>query len=173
MKEYQVQDHKKGFTLIEILVAVAIIGILATILIANFQGTRARARDAKRKRHLNQLKTALRMYYNDFQEYPTDNGSGQIQVDGSALTWGSASFEHPDNGTVYMGELPEDPRAATGTFQNYYYVRPGAGGGDTFELYACLENLADQDKVSCHSSMDDGSGTDCPDGSACFKVTAD
>lgn len=61
---------KKGFTLIELIVVIAIIGVLSTLVINNLNDARVRARDAKRKEELSSLKTALRMYYNDHQAYP-------------------------------------------------------------------------------------------------------
>ncbi len=60
-----------GFTLIELLVVIAIIGILASLLMANFAGIRDRADDAKKKGDLKHLQTALRLYYNDHNAYPT------------------------------------------------------------------------------------------------------
>lgn len=61
---------KKGFTLIELIVVIAIIGTLAGLIVNNLNDARLRARDAKRKQELNSLKTALRLYYNDNQTYP-------------------------------------------------------------------------------------------------------
>lgn len=63
---------KRGFTLIELLVSITILGVLAALITANLSDARARARDAKIKQNLVQLKTALRLYYNDNQAYPDD-----------------------------------------------------------------------------------------------------
>ena len=62
----------KGFTLIELIVVIAIIGTLTGLIINNLNDARARARDAKRKQDLTSLKTALRLYYNDNQTYPVN-----------------------------------------------------------------------------------------------------
>jgi len=62
----------KGFTLIELIVVISIIGVLSTLIINNLNDARARARDAKRKQELSGLKTALRLYYNDYQTYPAN-----------------------------------------------------------------------------------------------------
>lgn len=61
----------KGFTLVELLVVISIIGILTTLLMINFVGTREKANDSKKVQDLNSIKNALRMYYNDNQSYPT------------------------------------------------------------------------------------------------------
>ncbi len=50
---------REGFTMIEILVVITIIGILATLILANFGPSRAKARDVQRKTDLNQIKTSL------------------------------------------------------------------------------------------------------------------
>lgn len=62
--------HRKGFTLVELLVAISIIAILTAILLPNFMGAREKARDAQKIQDLNAVKNALRMYYNDNQIYP-------------------------------------------------------------------------------------------------------
>ena len=61
---------KRGFTLVELLVAIAIIAVLSGILLPNFMGARERAEDAKKKEDLVAVKNALRMFYNDTQNYP-------------------------------------------------------------------------------------------------------
>jgi prepilin-type N-terminal cleavage/methylation domain-containing protein len=63
-----------GFSLIELLVVISIIGVLSAVLVANFMGMRERARDAQRIQDLYAIKNALRMYYNDIQSYPGESG---------------------------------------------------------------------------------------------------
>lgn len=69
----KINKKNKGFTLVELLVVISIIGVLTTLLMVNFVGTRERANDSKKIQNLNSLKNALRLYYNDNQNYP--NGS--------------------------------------------------------------------------------------------------
>ena len=59
-----------GFTLIEMLVVLSIIGLLTAVLVANFMGARDRAEDSQKIQDLNAVKNALRLYYNDNQRYP-------------------------------------------------------------------------------------------------------
>lgn len=68
----------KGFTLLELLVVVAIIGLLATIAVVSLQQARAKARDAKRLANADQIVKALELYYDENEEYPfpMNNGLG-------------------------------------------------------------------------------------------------
>ncbi len=80
-EQYSFMPKKiNSFTLIELLVVIAIIGILATIVVVNISNVRAKARDMKRVEELNQIRTALEMYYSQYGKYPnntdTDAGPG-------------------------------------------------------------------------------------------------
>jgi prepilin-type N-terminal cleavage/methylation domain-containing protein len=66
-----VVSNKKGFTLIELLVVISIIATLTAILLPNFMGARERANDASKKQSLVAIKNALRLFYNDTQNYPS------------------------------------------------------------------------------------------------------
>lgn len=67
--------RSKGFTLIELLVVVAIIGILSSVVLASLNTARAKARDARRKSDLTQIRTAMEMYYDKYGTY-TVTGTG-------------------------------------------------------------------------------------------------
>jgi len=135
---------KFGFTLIELLVVVSIIGILATLISANLNSARSRARDAVRKADLKNLQTALRLYYNDKGSYPA----------AGSIPWGS---EWLVSGNIYMSMVPQDSLPG----QSYTYT-PDAPN-DTFTLTACLENKSDP---KCDK---DGSGNliTCAGGAGC------
>jgi prepilin-type N-terminal cleavage/methylation domain-containing protein len=64
---------KKGFTLIELLIVVSIIGILAVALVPSLTNAPARARDATRKKILNDAVMAVESYYVDYGRYPEVN----------------------------------------------------------------------------------------------------
>ena len=59
-----------GFTIIELLIVIAIIGILATLVLTNFQGAQAKARDVTRKSDINSLYQKLEEFYNENGGYP-------------------------------------------------------------------------------------------------------
>ena len=129
----------KGFTLIELLVVVSLIGILATLVLANLNAGRARGRDAQRKSDLRNLETALRLYHNDYGVFAQNNTSAEILGCGSSgtstCTWG---VKWDAASTVYMPILPDDPLST----QVYKYTR---NDPDSYTLQACLENKSDED----------------------------
>ena len=116
--------NKKGFTLIELLVVVAIIGLLATLSIVALNNARARSRDARRVADIKQIQTALELYYNDWQSYPTS-----ISVGGTIAS-----------GTVYMAQVPRAPKpvdgSSCGTWNEYVYN----GTAQTYTITYCLGN---------------------------------
>lgn len=74
---------QKGFTLVELLVVVAIIGILAAIAIPQFSQYRVKAYNSTAKSDLRNLVSAEEAYYADHQVYVSDHGGGSIGVTAS------------------------------------------------------------------------------------------
>jgi len=114
-----------GFTLVELLVVISIIGVLAGLLMTNFVGIRGRAEDAGQKSDVVQLRKALQLYYNDFQSYP-------------AVVPGSGEF-NDGAGTIYMKAVPSD-------FSYYVSV-----DGEEFLLVTTLNNVSDDDAAASQS----------------------
>ncbi len=129
---------RKGFTLVELLIVVGIIGILATLLMANFIGVRQRARDAQRKSDLRQIQSALELYRSDQGSYAPASGTS-VGACGASLKAGT-----PAN--TYMQKIPCDP-SGTSAYNsgNYYYT---SSGGTTYQICTCLENSADSQGVA-------------------------
>lgn len=127
-----------GFTLVELLVVISLIGILATLVLANLNAARERGRDAARKSDLKNIQTALRLYYNDYGNYPASTTNFEISGCGPSgagtCLWGA---EFSTNSSVYMNILPADPLPST-TYR-YSFI-----DSDTFLLEACLENKSDE-----------------------------
>ena len=125
-------SHKltsRGFTLIEILVVVAILAILVSIGAASYLRAQRNARDLTRTKDLNQVKTALEQYFEINLVYPTGI-DGKINCSGEKA-WGT---EWTCEGHTYMRALPEDPT----TGQPYCYRN--LVDTSTFELFAKMEN---------------------------------
>jgi prepilin-type N-terminal cleavage/methylation domain-containing protein len=142
-------QQQRGFTLIELLVVIFIIGTLTGIIMPNFIGSRQRARDSRRKHDLIEIKSALRLYYNDNQTYPSNVFFGnQFGADGE-----------------YMNQVPQDPLSGSRSYD--YCV---ADSGDGFVLCADLENDGDGDNLTLAESSCNGI---CPADDLCDCGDAD
>jgi prepilin-type N-terminal cleavage/methylation domain-containing protein len=88
------QKKTAGFTMVELMVVITIIGLLASVVLASLTDTRARARDAQRVQMVKELQKALELYRNaNGGNYPCQttmpacaSGGGQVNTNGSAST---------------------------------------------------------------------------------------
>lgn len=64
-------SHQRGFTIVELLIVIVVIGILAGLVISTFSGVQGRARDAQRQTDIKAVATQLEVYYIDNGSYPT------------------------------------------------------------------------------------------------------
>jgi prepilin-type N-terminal cleavage/methylation domain-containing protein len=69
---------RRGFTLIELMIVVAIIGILAAIATPKFAELVTRSREGRTKNHLAALRSGLAVYYSDNQIYPADPSTALV-----------------------------------------------------------------------------------------------
>jgi type II secretion system protein G len=93
---------KTAFTLIELLIVVAIIGILAAIAVPNFLNAQIRAKVSRTYADETALSTALEMYYLDVGAYPPEDNNGQEQRNFSKLIRLTTPI-------AYMTTIPSDP----------------------------------------------------------------
>jgi type II secretion system protein G len=110
------REGERGFTLIELMIVVAIIAILAGILIPNFVNARSQAQTAACESNLRAIATALELYYADNQIYPPASGAS---VQPALFTV---------NGVSYLNNTPKDPAAQSGN-ATYSITTTQAGGG--------------------------------------------
>ncbi|KKW27607.1 MAG: General secretion pathway protein G [Parcubacteria group bacterium GW2011_GWB1_52_7] len=119
-----------GFTLIELVVVMAIVSTLTALATFNFNLARVRARDIQRKSELKQIQNALEIFKNDQmpQTYPTSADFATALI------------------PAYMAKLPVDPKekATAGSWMDYTYSQVTAA---TYTLEACLENSGDPDRL--------------------------
>jgi general secretion pathway protein G len=137
---------ERGFTLIELMIVVAIIAILAGILIPNFVNARAQAQTSACESNLRAIATAMELYYSDNQRYPD---AGAIP---DALNSGAVS---------YLNNTPRDPADAGATPSKYTFTQP-TGDGQSY-LIVCPGTHA----ASTLAKIDRDDGTGKASGTLC------
>jgi len=110
--------EEKGFTIVEMLVVIVVIGILVGISVISYNGIQQRSRDSERGSDVTQIKIALEKYYADKSRYPLNCAGSPCAV--SALS---------NELTNYMKTIPHDPKHAADSAADYQYVATVAGDG--------------------------------------------
>lgn len=165
--------NNRGFTLVELLIVVVIIGILASFGIQTYSGAQMKVRDARRKSDLREIRTALQAYYNDNGRYPSiappcaaDGNNGCYVRSTSGTSW------IPGLVPTYIKALPQDPlNTATQDPYNpgqftYAYGNVTLSTGKDFDLYTQLENPNDPDRCQLKQyTIANGGGSWCGAGS--------
>ena len=121
---------QEGFTLIEIMVVIAIIGLLATLVVQSLRGATDKAKRTKAMADIAELKTALDRYYIDIGSYPTtDQGLNALVAPPSQGTQVSTGSEDG-----YIRRIPNDPWGNPYVYQsdgtNYTLKSFGADGAE-------------------------------------------
>ncbi len=158
-------SNQKAFTLVEILVVLTIIGIVTTLATFALNGARIKARDAKRVAYVDQINTALGLYYMKYKSYPT------------MITPGQAFMVE---GTKYLDPVPSNPTPRTdGICGNSEYTYAVKSDNSDYTLNFCLGAATGKAKTGVNSvssggynsapglvgwwQMDEGSGTTAAD----------
>ena len=146
-------NFKYGFTMIELLVVISIIGVLATLVMVSFTSSQKQAKDTQRKSDLRQYQTALESYANKTGGlYPSRTAT----VDASSLcaTLGIS------------GTCPTDPKPPA----IYSYISNGSGNPSNdaadYVLWTLLENQTGNYYIVC-SIGKIGISPDVPTSSTC------
>jgi len=118
--------RSRGFTLIEIMVVIVILGILAGLVLPRFMGRTEEAKRVKAKLQIENLEAALKLYKLDNGTYPTTEQGLEALVQKPAT--GAVSANWREGGYLEKGKIPLDPWN-----RPYVYVSPGVKNKD-FDL---------------------------------------
>ena len=128
-------QNKNGFTIVELLIVIVVIGILAAITVVAYNGIQQQARDSSRTTAINGVMKALEMYKIENGAYPSvgsDNAGYALSTLSSALV------------PTYLSSIPTDPRAPT---TNFDYVR-GTAASTSYGIRIIYES-----KTPCHRGV--------------------
>lgn len=112
------KQNSTGFTLVELLVVISIIGLLSSFAVVSLNTARAKARDALRKGDMAQIRTAMNIYYDDKMAYPVCGTWDPVAPFGAPIDQQASAdcyfvtLNTALTGGVkpYMGSMPKDPR---------------------------------------------------------------
>jgi len=101
---------RTGFTLIEMLAVIAIIALLAGMLLPALSKARIRARVAKAKAEMLNIRVSIEQYYADYSTYPTNDNKFNYEAGKSAATEDyGALYKLKVDTKAYMSSIPKDP----------------------------------------------------------------
>jgi len=138
-----------GFTLIELMVVIVILGILAGLIIPRIMGRPEEARQMKAQVQIESIETALRLYKLDNGSYPTTEQGLQALVE--APTVGELPRAWREGGYLEKGKVPKDPWG-----NEYIYLSPGLHGEYDLSSYGADGQPGGDDKNKDINSWDLG-----------------
>ena len=133
-----------GFTIVELLIVIVVIGILAALVLNTFSGIQERARDTARRTDINSLATQLEVYYADHGAYLDGSaastcGAGSDACAISTTTLPGLDAEALNDPNANALNVNSDPAAASDN--EYHYLGAGCTTGmcTSFSLGSVLE----------------------------------
>lgn len=150
---FSLKKKQSGFTIVELLIVIVVIGILATLVIVTFTGIQKKARDSQRQTDINAANSQISAFYTSYGFYPNradllsssfrstylkgldpeslkDPKGGDIQATSDATHYGySATNSSGGTCATVATTIPTDPTTP-----------PADNGCDTYTITATLES---------------------------------
>ena len=115
------RPNARGFTLIELMVVIVILGILAGLIVPRIMGRPEQAKQVKAKIQIESLETALKLYKLDNGTYPDTQQGLQALIEKPET--GNIPPKWKEGGYLEKGKLPKDPWG-----NDFIYLSPGLHG---------------------------------------------
>ena len=131
--------NQRGFTLIELMVVIVILGVLAGLIIPRIMGRPEEARRMKARVQMESIETALKLYKLDNGSYPSTEQGLHALVE--APTVGQLPRAWREGGYLEKGRVPKDP------WENeYVYLSPGVHSDFDISSYGADGEPGGEDK---------------------------
>ncbi len=133
-KKNKIASNSNGFTLLELLVVISVIGILIAIMSVSFSTVQKKSRDARRKEDIKKMQDGFEQYYAKIGSYAADENTMAADTD-----------------IFPAGSLPTDPKGGPTYFYKYTYYP----ADDTYCICAALESgVGNADNNQCNWATD-------------------
>lgn len=118
-------NFRRGFTVLEALIVLAVFGLLATLAVLSLNSARASLRDAQRISDVSVIRSALSQYWLEKAAYPTSAGVdlGSPGTNTDRLTGSGFVSANDPSEPLYLNRVPTGPKVG-----EYYRYRAGANG---------------------------------------------
>ncbi|MDE5831685.1 MAG: type II secretion system major pseudopilin GspG [Desulfovibrio sp.] len=114
-----IKAGERGFTLLELMIVIVILGVLGAVVAPRLMDEPDKARVTQAKLQIENFSTAIKKFYLDNGFYPTTDQGLEALVEKPAS--GRTPKNYPENG--YIAKIPRDPWG-----NDYVYIAPGRGG---------------------------------------------
>ncbi|MDO8572878.1 MAG: prepilin-type N-terminal cleavage/methylation domain-containing protein [bacterium] len=137
-----ISKKDRGFTILEMLVVIVIMGLISGVVVGIFSGFRNKAYDIKRLSDVEQITTALFLYYKDYGHFPCHSWMGSTQNDGSTdPEWLLPLYEKG-----YLTGTVQDPEPSKHDYEYWTFHNPGSS---SCGQYVYLSIDLDPNKTEC------------------------